>query len=87
LARFEGPLPSGTSDGCGPPANSERSLFDRQDWVYRTHREGSEKSVGIAQMKQAMVKFASAWRKPDRHFRISWQIVDALFVKLAPIFI
>jgi hypothetical protein len=38
-------------------------------------------------MKQAMVRTASAWRKPDRHFPISRQIVDALFVKLAPIFI
>ena len=38
-------------------------------------------------MKQAMVKLASVWRKPDRHFHTGRQFVDALFVKFALIFI
>jgi excisionase family DNA binding protein len=38
-------------------------------------------------MKQAMVILASVRRKTDRHFCTSWQIVDALFVKFALIFI
>jgi excisionase family DNA binding protein len=38
-------------------------------------------------MKQGMVNLASARRKVDRHFRISRQILDALFVKFGLIFI
>jgi len=38
-------------------------------------------------MKQAMVNLASVWRKPDRHFHTSRQILDVLFIKFALIFI
>jgi hypothetical protein len=41
----------------------------------------------VARMKHVMVNLASVWRKIDRHFHSSRQIVVALFVMVALIFI